>query len=97
MIPGAQDRVILDGQEYEVMGEPMDMSHGPFWSGPIPMPTPYEVGLRAHSDSTTVEDGYGNLIQSWGDPEPLKVCGWQAAGSDRADRVRPQTDRHADR
>lgn len=84
-IPNARDRVVIDDKEYEVFGEPRDMCHGPFWMGAIPMPTPYTVGLRAHSWSTTVEDDYGNEIQSWSDPVPLDVCGWESPGPTQGD------------
>lgn len=82
-LPGARDRVVVPGYpgEFEVVGPPQDMAHGPFWLGPLDMPTPYEVGLKAYSQSTTVEDGYGNSVTAWGDPVPLPVCGWQSPGS----------------
>jgi hypothetical protein len=70
---------VLGGREFEVVGEPEDYSHSPF-GAPIAMPTPFEVGVRRHSADTS-EDEYGNPVESWGLPEPLRVCGWSSPAS----------------
>lgn len=76
-LPAAHDRVILDGLEYEVVGEPEDYAHSPF-GAPIAMPTPFEVGVKRHSADTS-EDEYGNPTETWTEPESLAVCGWSSS------------------
>jgi hypothetical protein len=71
--------VILNGREFEVIGEPEDYAHGPF-GAPIAMPTPFTVGVKRHSSDLS-EDEYGNPVESWGQPESLSVCGWSSPGT----------------
>jgi hypothetical protein len=43
-------------------------------------PTPHTVGVMRYL--TGAEDEYGNDVESWADPEPVRVHGWGPAGTE---------------
>ena len=70
-----RDRMVLDGVEYEVIGEPERFDRSPF--GPMSVfPTPFTVGHRVFSAGAV--DDYGNPVESWATAVDRKVHGWSA-------------------
>lgn len=68
-----RDRMVLDGIEFEVIGEPERFDRSPF--GPLSaFPTPFTVGHRVFSAGAI--DDYGNPAESWAAPVDRKVHGW---------------------
>lgn len=74
-----RDRMIVDGVEYEVIGEPERYDRSPF--GTIEsFPTPFTVGHRIFDANG--EDAHGNPVESWSAPVERAVHGWAAPRTD---------------
>lgn len=68
-----RDRMVLDGVEYEVVGDPEAYNRSPF--GPMSaFPTPFTVGHKVFSDGAI--DDYGNPVESWAAEVDRRVHGW---------------------
>lgn len=73
-----RDRMVVEGVEFEVVGESERYDRSPFGSIEK-FPTPFTVGHRAHSMSG--RDSHGNPVSSWSAPIPREVHGWAAPSS----------------
>lgn len=71
---GPRDRMILDGVEYEVVGQPERFDRSPF-GGVGSFPTPFTVGHRVYRAGG--ETDYGTA-ESWDAPVERAVHGWSA-------------------
>lgn len=71
--------MIVDGIEFEVVGEPERYDRSPF--GMIEQfPTPFTVGHKVFSASGT--DAHGNPVEGWAAPVDRAVHGWAAPTTD---------------
>lgn len=74
-----RDRMVVDGVEFEVVGEPERYDRSPF-GDMMTFPTPFTVGHRVHDSAG--RDAHGNPIESWSAPIERDVHGWAAPTTD---------------
>lgn len=74
-----RDRMILDGELFEVIGEAEQFNHSPFGAMPS-FPTPFTVGHCVHSAGGF--DAHGNETDVWSEPIERAVHGWSAPRTD---------------
>ncbi len=71
--------MVLDGVEYEVVGEPEQANHSPF--GPMSsFPLLFTVGHKSFQAGAT--DDYGNPVESWDAAVDRRVHGWSTPRTD---------------